>query len=106
MSVHLYEIIKRPVITERSSLMAGELNQFVVEVYIKANKIQIKEAVETIFNVDVIKVTTMIQPVKRGRRGRKYYQRSPERKKAIETLPKSQSIPLFNVKCEQRHRQS
>ena len=97
MGVHLYEVIKRPVITERSSLMAGELNQFVFEVDLNANKIQIKEAVETIFNVDVIKVATMIQPLKRGRRGRKYYQRSPEWKKAIVTVAKGQTIPLFNV---------
>jgi len=97
MGVHLYEVIKRPVITERSSTMASELNQFVFEVDVNANKIQIKEAVETIFNVDVIKVATMIQPLKRGRRGRKYYQRSPEWKKAIVTLPKGQTIPLFNV---------
>src|SRR5215470_16705643 len=97
MGVHLYEVLKRPVITERSSLMAGELNQFVFEVDRNANKIQIKEAVETIFNVDVIKVATMIQPLKRGRRGRKYYQRSPEWKKAIVTVAKGQTIPLFNV---------
>ena len=97
MGLHLYDIIKRPVITERSNIMVGELNQFVFEVDLRANKIQIKEAVETIFNVDVIKVATMIQPLKRGRRGRKYYQRSAEWKKAIVTLPKGQTIPLFNV---------
>ena len=97
MGLHLYDIIKRPVITERSNIMAGELNQFVFEVDLRANKIQIKEAVETIFNVDVIKVATMVQPLKRGRRGRKYYQRSAEWKKAIVTLPQGQTIPLFNV---------
>src|SRR5215468_6172263 len=97
MGLHLYDIIKRPVITERSNTMVGELNQYVFEVDLHANKIQIKEAVETIFNVDVIKVATMIQPLKRGRRGRKYYQRSPEWKKAIVTVAKGQTIPLFNV---------
>ena len=97
MALHLYEIIKRPVITEKSNVMAGELNQFVFEVDTRANKIQIKEAVEVIFNVDVVKVATMIMPLKRSRRGRKYYQRSPEWKKAIVTLPKGQTIPLFNT---------
>lgn len=97
MALHLYEVIKRPVITEKSSAMASELNQFVFEVDINANKIQIKEAVETLFDVDVIKVATMIMPLKRGRRGRKYYQRSPEWKKAIVTLPAGQTIPLFNL---------
>ena len=97
MTLHLYDIIKRPVITEKSNVMAGELNQYVFEVDTRANKIQIKEAVEVIFNVDVVKVATMIMPLKRSRRGRKYYQRSPEWKKAVVTLPKGQTIPLFNV---------
>jgi large subunit ribosomal protein L23 len=97
MTLHLYDIIKRPVITEKTSIMSGELNQFVFEVDVRANKIQIKEAVEVIFNVDVVKVATMIMPLKRSRRGRKYYQRSPEWKKAIVTLPKGQTISLFNA---------
>lgn len=97
MTVHLYDIIKRPVITEKSTHMATELHQFVFEVDTRANKIQIKQAVETIFNVDVLKVATMIMPMKRGRRGRKYYARTPEWKKAIVTLPAGQTIPLFNV---------
>ncbi|MEP7285954.1 MAG: 50S ribosomal protein L23 [Chloroflexota bacterium] len=97
MALHLYDIIKRPVITEKSNIMAGELNQFVFEVDLKANKIQIKEAVESIFDVDVIKVATLIMPLKRGKRGRKAYVRSTEWKKAIVTLPKGQTISLFNV---------
>ena len=97
MTLHLYEVIKRPVITEKTSIMAGELNQYAFEVDSRANKIQIKEAVEVIFNVDVIKVATMIMPLKRGKRGRKAYVRSTEWKKAIVTLPKGQTISEFNV---------
>jgi len=95
--MHLYDIIKRPVITEKSSIMAGELNQFVFEVDIKANKVEIKRAVEEIFKVQVLKVSTLILPMKRSRRGRKYYARSAEWKKAIVTLPVGQTIELFNV---------
>ena len=97
MALTIYDIIKRPIITEKSSLMVSELNQYVFEVDPRANKIQIKEAVEVIFNVDVIKVATLILPLKRSRRGRKFYQRSPEWKKAIVTLPKGQTISLFTV---------
>ncbi len=97
MGVPLYDVIKRPIITEKSTRMASNQNQFAFEVDVRANKIQIKEAVEVIFNVDVIKVSTMIMPLKRGTRGRKLYQRSPQWKKAIVTLPRGQSIPLFNV---------
>ena len=92
-----YGTILSPVITEKSSMMAGELNQFVFEVDLNANKIQIKEAVERIFDVDVIKVATLIMPLKRGQRGRKAYVRSKEWKKAIVTLPKGQTISEFNV---------
>jgi large subunit ribosomal protein L23 len=95
MSLHLYDIIKRPVITEKSTELA-ELGQYVFEVDTRANKIQIKEAVEVLFNVDVLKVATMIMPLKRSRRGRKAYQRSPEWKKAIVTLPAGQTIKEFN----------
>jgi large subunit ribosomal protein L23 len=97
MAVHLYDVIKRPVITESSTQTAAELNQFAFEVDLHANKIQIKDAVESIFNVDVIKVSTMIMPPKRGRRGRAFYMRSAAWKKAIVTLPAGQTIPLFNL---------
>ena len=63
MALTIYDVIKRPVITERSSMMAAELNQFVFEVDTKANKIQIKQAVESIFDVDVVKVATMVMPL-------------------------------------------
>lgn len=95
--MNLYEVIKRPLITEGSTQLAAELNQFTFEVDLRANKIQIKEAVEVIFNVDVLNVATMILPKKRGQRGRKKYVRAPQYKKAIVTLPKGQTIPLFNV---------
>jgi large subunit ribosomal protein L23 len=97
MAVHLYDVIKRPIITESSSIMAGEHNQFMFEVDLKANKHQIKEAIETIFEVQVIKVATLIMPAKRGQRGRKKYMRTAAWKKAIVTLPQGQTIPLFNV---------
>ncbi|CAG1006074.1 MAG: 50S ribosomal protein L23 [Anaerolinea sp.] len=95
--LNLYNVIVRPIITEVSTRDAATLNQFAFEVNIKANKIQIKEAVEVIFNVDVLKVATMIMPMKRGVRGRKFYQRQPAWKKAIVTVAAGQTIPLFNL---------
>ncbi|MBN1203200.1 MAG: 50S ribosomal protein L23 [Anaerolineae bacterium] len=96
--MHLYDIIVRPVITEKSHDMADMLNQYVFEVNMRANKIQIKEAVETIFDVDVQKVNTMVMPTKRGFRwGRKAYTRSSAWKKAIVTVAPGQSISLFNL---------
>jgi large subunit ribosomal protein L23 len=95
--LHLYDILRRPVVTEKSAVQSDELNQYVFEVAQEANKIQIKEAVEVIFDVDVLKVRTMIQPAKRGRRGRNWYLRSRQWKKAIVTLPEDQKIELFNL---------
>jgi large subunit ribosomal protein L23 len=93
----IYDVIIRPIINEKSTRLVDEFNQFTFEVNLNANKIQIKEAVERIFDVDVVKVTTSILPKKRGQRGRKTYQRTPSAKKAIVSLPKGQMIGLFKT---------
>jgi large subunit ribosomal protein L23 len=93
----IYDVIIRPIISEKSTRLVDEFNQFTFEVNMAANKIQIKEAVERIFDVDVVNVTTSILPKKRGQRGRKIYQRTPAAKKAIVTLPKGQMIGLFKT---------
>jgi large subunit ribosomal protein L23 len=95
--LHLYEVLLRPVITEKSNEMTDDNNQYVFQVAPNANKIQIREAVEVIFDVDVEKVNTMIMPAKRGRRGRKWYMRSKQWKKAVVTLAPGNSIKLFDV---------
>ena len=93
--LHLYDVIRRPVITEKSSEMTEDLNQYVFEVALVANKIQIREAVGFIFEVEVTKVRTMVMPAKRGRRGRNWYRRTNQWKKAIVTLAPGESIDLF-----------
>lgn len=95
--LHLYDVLIRPVITEKSNLLSERLRQYAFEVAQDANKIQIKEAVEFIFDVKVEKVRTMIMPAKRGRRGRKWYRRTPQWKKALVTLKPGYEIKLFNV---------
>lgn len=94
--LHIYDVIKRPVITEKSTIQVDDLNQYVFEVANEANKLQIKEAVEVIFDVEVDKVRTMIQPAKRGRRGRNWYMRTRQWKKAIVTLAEGNEIDLFS----------
>lgn len=95
--LHLYDIIRRPVITEKSNMMSSDVNQYVFEVDMRANKIQIKDAIERIFYVDVLNVNTMVMPPKRGRRGRTFYVRQRAWKKAVVTVPQGQTISLFNV---------
>ncbi|WP_316015370.1 50S ribosomal protein L23 [Roseobacter sp. HKCCA0434] len=88
----LYDVIRRPVITEKSSL-AGETNAVVFEVAIDANKPQIKEAVEGLFNVKVKAVNTTVTKGKvkrfRGRLGTR-----KDVKKAYVTLEEGNSIDV------------
>ncbi|WP_055105074.1 50S ribosomal protein L23 [Paenibacillus ihumii] len=85
------DIIKRPVITERTAEYMGE-NKYVFEVDIRANKTEIKQAVEAIFNVKVSNVNTLRVPAKPKRYGR-HFGYTPEWKKAFVTLT-ADSKPL------------
>ena len=89
------EVIKRPLIfTEKGSLLREEDNKYLFEVDQRANKIQIKNAVETLFKVGVAEVNTLIVRGKMRRMGRG---RAKTRnwKKAIVTLNDGESIEFF-----------
>jgi large subunit ribosomal protein L23 len=91
-----YTVIVRPLITEKSTDLAAA-NKYIFEVDIRANKPQIKAAVETAFEVTVIEVNTMVMKGKpRGNRrfGRKVTYGS-DWKKAIVTLAADDKIELF-----------
>lgn len=92
--MNAYDIIRRPVITERSmNDMADRKYTFIVD--INANKYQIKQAVEEIFKVKVEKVNTIKMMGKMKRMGR-YEGRRPGYKKAIVKLtPDSKAIEFF-----------
>ncbi len=94
-----YDIILRPVITEKVNGMVADLNKVVFEVAPHANKPQIKQAVELVFGLEgkVESVRTMVMPAKRGRRGRREFIRQRQWKKAIVTLAPDARIELFNV---------
>jgi large subunit ribosomal protein L23 len=94
--MHWREVIRRPVITEKSNILADELNQYTFVVDSRANKLQIREAIELAWpNVDVEKVRVANMPPKRARRWRRMTVRKPGWKKAIVTLAPGQSINLF-----------
>ncbi|MDI3533698.1 MAG: large subunit ribosomal protein [Thermosediminibacterales bacterium] len=91
---YAHDIIKRPIITEKSMTQMAD-KKYTFEVDIKANKIQIKKAVEEIFGVKVKKVNTMRMKGKRKRLGR-YEGKRPDWKKAIVTLTEdSKKIEFF-----------
>ena len=86
------DIIKKPIITEKSAALADK-NVIVFSVDPKANKTQIKQAVEAIFNVKVESVNTLNATKKKKRVGR-YVGRTNKRKKAIVKLAEGSSIEL------------
>ncbi|MFN2147326.1 MAG: 50S ribosomal protein L23 [Anaerolineales bacterium] len=93
----IYDILRRPLITEKSSFQSSKLNQYAFEVDIKATKQQIKEAVETLFDVTVLRVNVMIRPPKvaRSLRNRRRQIRRSAYKKAIVTLKPGDRIDVF-----------
>ncbi len=92
--MHLYEVLKRPITTEKSNKLKDEMRKYAFEVDLRANKSQIKEAVETAFNVQVLDVNVMRMSRKRRHFGRRVSYK-PMRKKAIVTVPANQRIDLF-----------
>ncbi len=89
-----YEVIRRPVNTEKSRNITAD-NHYVFEVNLRANKTQIREAIETIFKVNVVQVRVMNLAPKYGRWGRKHVKRSPAWKKAIVTVAEGQKLDIF-----------
>jgi large subunit ribosomal protein L23 len=92
--MHIYEVLRRPVITEKS-VNASDIGQYAFEVDMRANKLLVKDAVETAFNVTVDDVNIMVMPAKTARRGRRVAIRKPKWKKAIVTLAPGDTIQLF-----------
>ncbi|MFQ6016266.1 MAG: 50S ribosomal protein L23 [Anaerolineae bacterium] len=88
-----YDVLRRPIITEKSDRLADE-GQYTFEVDMRANKVQIREAVEIAFDVTVISVNTSIIPGKPRRFGRHRGRTSPW-KKAVVTLAEGDHIEIF-----------
>ncbi|MCC7363689.1 MAG: 50S ribosomal protein L23 [Dehalococcoidia bacterium] len=91
--MHPYGVLLRPIITEKTTVLTGA-NKYVFEVDVRANKNQIKEAVQVAFNVRVSDVNTMNMRGKPKRFGRRVVNR-PDWKKAVVTLVPGDKIELF-----------
>lgn len=89
-----WRIIVRPLITEKGTLLKERANQYLFEIARGANKIEVKQAVEALFNVKVLDVRTISVKGKRRRLGR-FVGRTPDWKKAVVTLKEGQSIEFF-----------
>ena len=96
MQIHWREIIRRPLVTEKSSYLVDLYNQYSFVVDSRVNKMQIKQAVELAWpDVTVEKVRVANMPAKRARRWRSMTVRKSGWKKAVVTLTSGDSIDLF-----------
>lgn len=90
----VYEVIKRPIISEKSSVLSELGGKYVFEVATSANKHEIRDAVQALFKVNVRQVRTLMVPGKTKRLAKSVVKRT-NWKKAIVTLGEGQKIDFF-----------
>ena len=97
MTKNVYDVLRRPLVTEKSNYQLTDLHQYVFEVAEDATRSMVKDAVEKIFDVTVEKVNIINVPAKQSRRARsrRLLVRRSGYKKAIITLAPDDRIPFF-----------
>ena len=93
----IHDVLRRPLVTEKSSRQSGSHSQYSFEVASDATRTMVKDAVETLFDVTVSGVNILNTPSKRGRRAksRRLLVRKAGFKKAIVTLAEGQTLEIF-----------
>lgn len=93
----IYDVLLRPIVTEKTNYLNGQLHQYVFEVTEDASKRLVKDAVELLFDVNVLRVNVVNVPAKRTRRfrNRQLRIRRSGYKKAIVTLAPGDTIEIF-----------
>jgi len=92
--MNTYEVLRRPLVTEKSTMLKDEKNEYVFEVAKKATKPEIKKAVEKAFKVNVVKVNVITIPGKTKRMGGRIIKEIPW-KKAVVRLGSEDKITFF-----------
>jgi large subunit ribosomal protein L23 len=94
---NIHEVLRRPLVTEKSSRQSAAHGKYSFEVAADATRIMVKDAIETLFDVQVAAVNILNVPPKRGRRARsrRLLVRKPGYKKAIITLAEGQTLEIF-----------
>ena len=93
----IHDVLRRPLVTEKSNYQNAALHQYSFEVSMDATKTLVKDAVETLFDVKVLQVNVINVPAKLSRRwrNRRLLQRRGAYKKAIVTLDPNDTIDIF-----------
>ena len=92
--MHVEQVLVKPLLTEKSSIVTENTNRYVFQVQRKANKYQIKDAVEKMFDVKVVNVRTAVLPGKVKRAG-KSFKKTASWKKAYVQIAEGQKLELF-----------
>jgi large subunit ribosomal protein L23 len=90
----LTDVLKKPLITEKTSILGEQANRYGFIVDLKANKNQIKNAIESLYDVKVLNIKTSILPGKLKRAGR-FVKKTSKTKKAYVQLAEGQKIEFF-----------
>jgi len=95
--ITIYDVLRRPLVTEKTSYQSGKLNQYSFIVADSATRTLVKDAIETLYDVKVDRVNIVNTSAKRGRRlrSRRLLIRKSGFKKAIVTLAEGQTLPIF-----------
>lgn len=96
----LSDVIKKPVLSEKANKQSEKMNRYTFIVDRKANKLEIKKAVELIYGVQVENVNTAVMPSKQKARYTKagfIVGRKPAKKKALVTVAEGESIDLYGT---------
>jgi len=93
----IHNVLRRPIVTEKSNYQNTSLHQYVFEVMPRATKAMVKDAVENMFDVEVINVRVLNVPAKQSRRARsrRIAVRKTAYKKAVVTLRPEDTIDIF-----------
>jgi large subunit ribosomal protein L23 len=92
----IYDVIRRPLVTEKSNYQSNKLHQYSFEVASYATRTLVKDAIETLFDVKVASVNILNTAAKRSRRrNRRLMVRTPGYKKAIVTLAEGSTLEIF-----------
>ena len=93
----IYDVLRRPLVTEKSNYLNSALHQYVFEVSKDATKSLVKDAIETLFDVNVLRVNMINTPAKRSRRARsrRLMVRRSGYKKAVVLLAPGDTISVF-----------
>ncbi len=93
----IYDVLRRPMVTEKTNYQSAKLRQYTFEVAEDATKSLVKDAIESLFDVTVESVNIMNAPAKRSRRAksRRLMVRSHAFKKAIVTLAEGNALEIF-----------